>query len=354
MLQMQKRPPASIREKNRAVTKRIESLVQQCLRVDPSERPRSISLVRQALEIESGRIAKAQRRIQAHPFRASAGALATLLICASLISFGLSQLPSFERSFQAGLTHRATGEHELAIEDFHDCVRLDPSSRPAKFEYAKSLLYFGRLDDAIEAFGSLANDRQDGRSMAYLAFCFNLAGNPSAAIFWYEQLPDEFRDELAILNNLGASYLAVPHRLTIDQRLSAPESLLSKAFELDRTSSGIQLNLLHLEVVRSNVQPDYCPIVGLPYARVAMQRYSEHSIIRRLVCRWFTATMSRGADDPLRLSESDVYELKGLEPTISFWLQEPDSGSKLAVRPSEFAHQIKEYVAGGFHYTEPQ
>jgi serine/threonine protein kinase len=353
MLQMVQRRPTSIRTKNRFVSRRLEKLVQQCLKPDPADRPVSMGAIRKALQTESGSLGRAKRQFRARPLEITGALVATLLLSSGFISYLRSSSPTFESTYRSGLALRTAGDYEAAIVEFREAAQLDASSREAQFELSKSLLYAGELESAIEGFTKLARNRRDSRSIAYLAYCFSLHGNPDGAIYWYEQLPAASRKEVAVLNNLGASYLAAPHRLPFDRRLSEPEALLLKALEIEPSSSGIMLNLLHLEVAKADAQADYRPIAGLPYARAAIDHFSDYGLVRQLVCIWYSSASTRGVGLQPDSRDAHKRELNELEPTVSAWLRDLQPGSATAGRAIPLNRDNAANISGGFYYVEP-
>lgn len=282
----------SVRARNRFVSKKLEDLVLRCLKLDPDQRPSTVGEVSRELFEESKLAANLRRRAKSKPILT--GILGTLLltICALLIAFVAMRPPRFEREYHHGLQALTAGENGDAARRLRNSVLENPDFRPARFELGRALLYLGEINAAIEEFGVLARDRSDVKSLAYLGYCFNLNRIPSAAIYWYQQIPDS-TNILAVQNNLGAAYLAAPDRLPNGNRFAEPETCLLAALAVNPTSPIAGLNFIRLELAKARADASYNPIKALPYVTVVMKTFPNELLVSQFISEWYVLATER-------------------------------------------------------------
>ena len=288
-------PP--IRQRNPLVSRRLESVVLQCLAFDRGDRPPTMTAVRRDLARELRSLAAIGRTARVRPFLFSAAVGLPLAMFAGATAYVAAQPARYLRDYQEGLDLAAAGNLDDAIDYFTAAVDSKPSFTPAQFELARTRLERGEIDAAMQVFSRLARKENDAHSMAYMGYCFNLKRLSVAASPWYERALRNGAASAAIYNNLGASYLDAPPQLGQIDRVRRTEDFLCKALELDSTSPTVQLNIVRLAIGRSQFDSSYDPFGAWPFAKTVLAAAPEDRPICAHIAEWYLSVMKYEAAD---------------------------------------------------------
>jgi tetratricopeptide (TPR) repeat protein len=281
--------PPPIRRYNPLVSRRLESLILHCLAFDKNNRPATMAEVKQKLKTETRSLAAVGRFARVRPFLFASAVGLPLAILAGAAAHVAIQPPRYVSTYERGLQLASAGEFDDAIDYFAAAVDSNPSYAPARFQLARARMALGELDPAMNEFRQLARINNDGHSMAYLGYCFNLKEVPVAAIPWYERAIQSGAKTAAIYNNLAASYLEVPSQMTHPERLRLAGDYLSKALRLRPKSLAVQLNFVRHAVANAKLDPSYNPLHVWREAHSILAAAPRDPLIRLHVAMWYEA-----------------------------------------------------------------
>ena len=234
---------------NATVNVSLEALLLQCLASDPLRRPRTFEQVARALSRQLRPAATTIRLARARP--RTAYGIATALIIA--IAFGASYLalrpPYAERQHLNAIASVDENDFQNALAYLNRALEADPANQVARFDRARVYLETKEIADAIKDFLILAK-KGDGRSAAYLAYCFNLKNEPSASIHWYEKAIENGYSHWSVHNNLAMSYANGRSRFGHLERFSAAKHHLDWAKTLNADEAVVYNNAVELALLR--------------------------------------------------------------------------------------------------------
>jgi tetratricopeptide (TPR) repeat protein len=277
-------PP--LRERNPLVRANLANVVERCLAFDPRYRPATITEVQRALERELRFAPSAQRRVQAKPRKYAVILATTVFACAVSGAYWATRPPRHEVEFTRGQRAYAAGDFVGAVDHYAAAATALPDFLPIEFELARAKLAAGDIDASINLFRALAQSWNHAPSMAYLGYCFNLKEAPTPAVEWYEKAIDHELDSVAVLNNLGASYLISQSRLSKQESINRAEELLQRAIKCDNASNVVRLNLLRLELVKANRDVQYVPASAREHALQLIDGATTDPVIYAVVRGW--------------------------------------------------------------------
>jgi hypothetical protein len=144
--------------------------------------------------------------------------------------------------------------------------------------------------------------------MAYLGYCFNLKGQPGAAIPWYERAIQSGAVSVPIYNNLGASYLAAQTQYPPLEKLQLAERRLEQALAIDDASFTVQLNMVRLATARAAADRDYDPFHVWRPALAVLKAASADAKVQSIVAAWYENVLSRqsGSTEALLSSQKTM------------------------------------------------
>jgi serine/threonine protein kinase len=288
----------SIRQQNRYVDARLDSLILRCLSYDKAKRPPTMAAIKQALQIERRPWRVAARFSRVRPvFFANVACISLAAICAGGAYFAF-QPPRYLSSYERGMQLAASGDFDNAITSFTSATESNPSFSPAKFERARSLMALGDFDLAITDFHQLVRANKDPACMEYIAYCFNLKRLSVAAIPWYEMAAHEGASTIELANNLGASYVEGSSTLTVKERLALSEALLTKALQLDPTCTAVRLNFLRYSVAMTSLGNKYDPFEVWRHAEYLDGRFPNDKFIESQIATWYQSVLKRELANP--------------------------------------------------------
>jgi tetratricopeptide (TPR) repeat protein len=294
---------APLREQNRLVSRRLESIVLKCLSLETNERP-TIGHVKQTLAAERRSLAAAGRLARVRPAFFSAFVIFPGFLIATAITNISLQPPRYVKHYENGLRLFAERDFEEAMDYFSASIEANAAFSPARFEMGRALVKSGELDRAIDQFSVLVDDQNDTRSMVYIGYCFNLKGLDNVAILWYERAVKNGDESLATFNNLGASYLVAKTHFRREQCLNLAERHFANALQLDATSIPVQFNIVRLSIKKHAIDVEYDPLNVWPQAFSLLQSSQRDPLVRAQLASWYElVTAFRPAR---RTGDSDV------------------------------------------------
>jgi serine/threonine protein kinase len=283
----------SIRQYNRFVGARLESLVLRCLSYDKSKRPVTMAEVKEALQKERRPWAAAFRHARIRPVVFSIAAFVSFAIISGAAAYVALQPPRYLSNYDEGMRLASIGEFDKAASYFTSAARNNPSFSPARFQLGRAWVAKGEFDLAIDAFRQLAQDGKDSQSMEWIGYCFNLKRVSVAAIPWYEMAVQKGDHSTQLYNNLGASYLEASAPLSVKDRLDRAELYLLKALESAPSSPVIRLNVVRHARARSMVDPTYDVFAAWPHAQYVLARCPGDPFIEGQIALWYEAIRNR-------------------------------------------------------------
>jgi len=267
----------------------IQALIHKCLSYDPRQRPQSMAQLAAAIRKERQKKSTFIRYHRAHPLQ-SVAAVMVLLIVASGLTFYFAARPTYDRrAYQAGTAYAAEGKLPEAIASFDKALSSNPGFVDARFARGQAHLHRGEVDFAMRDFGDLAK-KGDVRSMAMLAYCFGRNSMRGASVPWYERAIERGVDEVAVYNNLGATYVSVQTYLSQEDRLKRAEHYLELAQQKAPSSVVVRLNAVRLATTRSFIDPAYDPSEEWQAAYHCISSRSQNSTLQRYIVMWYQAT----------------------------------------------------------------
>ena len=217
------------------------------------------------LQTQDRLIARVCRLIGARPARAAILACVGLiaLLCGTL--YLILRPPYYERQLAGGITLQQRGSYRAALDYFGRAIDSEPKRREALYERARTLLLQGNPSAALPEFSRVAEESADPRSAAYAGYCFNLTGNMSEAIPWYEIARDHGFETSGLHNNLGVSYATGRSQAGRLERLTRAQYHLERALELDQSSPVVRGNLVMLALMQSDEDPTFKPVSAVAH-----------------------------------------------------------------------------------------
>jgi tetratricopeptide (TPR) repeat protein len=290
-------PP--LRERNPLVSANLAKVVERCLAFDPRNRPATITETSRALERELRFAPSARRRVRANPRRYAAIVTSMVIACGVTGAYWATRPPRHEVEFARGQQAYAAGDFSGAVGHYAAAASALPEFVPLRFELARAKLAAGEIDSSMNLFSVLAQSSDHAPSMAYLGYCFNLKQAPTPAVEWYEKAIEHELDSVAVLNNLGASYLLSQNRLSKEESLNRAETLLQLAMKSHSASKVVRLNLLRLEIAKANRDLSYVPTLAREHALQLIDGASTDPVIYAVVRGWrdIVAQRSIASDD---------------------------------------------------------
>jgi eukaryotic-like serine/threonine-protein kinase len=288
-----------IRQYNSFVSRRLESTVLRCLAFDPCERPAAMTEIRYLLHAERRSLSAVGRRARVRPLLFSAAVGLPLVVLTGAVGHVATRPPRYLANFEKGSLLAADGEPREAAECFAAAVSNNPSFVAARFELGRMRIALGELDMAMNEFGELATgSKSDARSMAYLAYCFNLKKIHVAAIPWYERAIRNGASSAAVYNNLAASYIDASSRLPRSEQLSRADHYLRKALDPAIPSPTVQLNIVRHALAKAQSDLSYDPFRVWRQAESIVVNAPNDMFVESHVALWYHAVRSRKSVNP--------------------------------------------------------
>jgi eukaryotic-like serine/threonine-protein kinase len=306
LLEAMKDGVPGIRQYNRFVSARLESLVLQCLAYDRARRPLTIREVSDVLQRERRLSASAIRQARLRPFIYSLVAGVSLALLTGTATYLALQPPYYIKAYNNGLRFASVGDLNSAAAFFASSARDNPSFAPARFQLARARLAIGDFDLAIQEFQQLAQKDGDRNSMECAGYSFNLKRVSVAAIPWYEMALQKGQQSAALYNNLGASYLEASTTLSAKGRLDRSELYLRKALELMPSSPIIRLNIVRNAVAKAMDDPSYDPSIVWSHAQYVATNLVDEPFIEMQIAKWYEAVQASKQSKLISRSESEL------------------------------------------------
>jgi tetratricopeptide (TPR) repeat protein len=112
----------------------------------------------------------------------------SLLLCNQVKSMGLGRDYDASSSFVAGVYNARTGQKQLALNLFDECISNDYTYMPAYIE--KGLVYFDakQYQQALDVFSFAANvNRLYPDAYYYMGRCYEMMSKKDSAVFYFKQ-----------------------------------------------------------------------------------------------------------------------------------------------------------------------
>jgi serine/threonine protein kinase len=266
---------------------RLATIIQKCLAFDRNDRPPSMSQIKDALTGDRRWNSTVVRRARSRPKVFSTIAGVGLAAVVGAASYAALQPPRHERLYSAGISAAGSGDLSNAIEQFDEALSVAPSFVAARYARARTYLHLSDLDLAMKDFGELAKGG-DAKSMAMLAYSFNVQDIKTAAILWYMKALENGVTDAAVYNNLGACYLVTQTHLTQADQIASAEKYLRLAHESSLGSSiQVQLNMVRFATKKADVDPNHDPSWAWQEAFAVLRKMPQDRIIRAHISAWY-------------------------------------------------------------------
>jgi serine/threonine protein kinase len=286
--------PPHIRLINPLASRRLESIVLDCLSFDAGDRPTSMSVIQRRLQADTRLLASVIRGARVHPLAFSAVVAVPVGLTFGAAGYFALRQPVHVVAYELGLIFAAAGRFEDAALSFNNSLEAEPSFDAARLQRARVNLWLDELDLAMADFVHLAREGH-APCMAYLGYCFNLKGADVAAIPWYERAIEQGAGSMPVFNNLGASYLATKTHVSHSEQIRRAERYLLKAESLDQGSVTIQLNIVRLATLKSRFDRSYDPFSVWRNATDVLARRPHDALIRNHLDEWYRNVLQREA-----------------------------------------------------------
>jgi len=259
LIAIQRTHQPEIRSKNHIVNAELARLILECLAFDPDKRPQSMSELRERLERQYRPIARIRRRTHARPVLTKCLMVAASAVLIFTSSYLLLR-PSFHsRQLSRGLELQQRGDYQAAIVRFNQAIEGKQERQEAMYQRARTYLLQGDFANAMADFSHVSEEFFDARSAACVGYCFNLMGNMSSAIPWYERALKGGLETAGVHNNLGVCYAKGRSEAGRLERLAKAQYHLEKAMAIDKTSLAIRGNLVTVVLLRCDEDPSFNP-----------------------------------------------------------------------------------------------
>jgi tetratricopeptide (TPR) repeat protein len=253
VLRDQSAGPTPIRVLNPETPTALADIVHRCLQFHPERRTQSANELAACLAEQFGRWRQARWILLKHK-RSSMAAGVSVLLLAMSGGWTIARLPpKHERLLQQALYYRQENDLVSAEQALAKALRLDPSYADAQFEIARTKLRQHALLEANEAFFKLESLEPSARSAAYMAYCFNVQGNHSAAIPWYLKSMERGGNAPEVLNNLCCSYELGDSPLLPRKERADSHKYLTEALQQAPDFANAQYNLIRLSIQRAEM-----------------------------------------------------------------------------------------------------
>lgn len=290
-------PPSST---NPFVSRRLDVAILRCLAFNRNDRPATMLEVNAELKRESRSLSAIKRVAQIRPLFFSAIVGLPITVAAIAAVYIASAPDKYLVKYQQGLRLASAGDFGEASNYFASAVDLNPSFLLAKFQLARARLLAGNVDAAIIDFDQLVQRGNDSVSTAYLGYCFNVKDLPIAAIPWHEFSISNGNTSAAVYNNLGASYIDARSRLPLKEQFRLADQYLLRAFELNKNSATIQLNLVRLAILKSELDDAYDPFTVWRHAVTILRDTPNDPLIRFYVATWYAIVVKHETADGVK------------------------------------------------------
>lgn len=286
-------PHICLRQRNHYVPRGLESLVRDCLAIDPAERPQSMDEVRRRLQMEARWTAALRRCARRRPWLLTS--TATVLLCgvASLGILVANQPAPHVALYNSGIKAQEAGDWEEAQAIYLRALSIEPDHTPAQLELGRAYLAQGQVDLALSTLEVISLEEPlDPQLLELVGYLYNLKALPTAAIAWYEKSLEHGGGSAAAFNNLAASYLSGEPKLAQWDRLERQELYLRKAIELDPESDMIRLNLVRHAVAKAATDLTYDPREVSAIVEGLRSRSGDGDLTYRTLASWERAVQS--------------------------------------------------------------
>jgi serine/threonine protein kinase len=302
----------AIRSYNPIVSRRVESVIMQCLSFDPGDRPSTMQVVKAALRREVRPLRTFTRQARLRPVLFSAIVGLPLISISGMGAYVALQPPRYVADYQQGLRALETGELKNASSFFASSARHNSCYRPARFELGRTRIALGQLDLALEDFSRMAQDDGDAHAAAYVGYCFNCKHLPSAAIPWYEQAIRTGVGSAVLYNNLGASILDGSKNLSRREQLEQADRCFAKALALGNVQTTVELNLLRHSVAKTQLDASFNPFDLWQCAQHLAVRFNGDAIVEFHIAAWYE-TVLRFEGQPANKRVTDEHNFSAAE-----------------------------------------
>jgi Flp pilus assembly protein TadD len=202
LLGRQRRGPKSLREVRPQVSPNLARVIEQCLALDPADRPAFAAELARA--IRPGRFGRRWAARWASHHVAAILSACLLLLAMLVASYVLPARPS---ALERGRTALGSGRYEQAVRLLTEVLEAEPANAKARFTRGCAYQRLGRVDLALADYDAADKQTTDGRIKACLGYCLNRINRHGAASGYYEQAIQTGFGSPEVFNNLGYSYL---------------------------------------------------------------------------------------------------------------------------------------------------
>ena len=180
------------------------------------------------------------------------GTTITLAIGASLLTHLVSRDPYPVREYQMGIACLAAHEYQSSVDHLTRSLAASPSQPETLFARAQAFAALGNHHDAIRDLTPVDKIAEDGKKLAFLAYCCNCLKSHAEAVSIYEQAIKKGCRSAGLYNNLGYSHYT-------QGRLKSALKTLDMAVAIDTTSQVALHNRAIVQyslAIKEHVPPD--------------------------------------------------------------------------------------------------
>ncbi len=302
-LAQQKAGPGSIRTYNPEVNKSLAALIEQCLVVDPEQRPRSAKELATELRRQLKVMPRIGRWASTRKLRLGAAAAVVLAMAAAFAAASAARPSQAERYISLGLTYFEERQYQQTVSVLTDLLVISPRSYDAYLLRGHAYKRLGEFALAAADYRSASRMKPDSISYGCEAYCLTELKDISNAISRYNTALRENHPSPAILhNNLGYCHLAAGE-------ITKAQKHLAEAIRLD---AGLQVAHFNMAVcyVKKALRGAPLSAKAMVHARKAIEIGPDTADLYWVAAQLCAIT---ARNDPSEVGQAQKFILRALE-----------------------------------------
>jgi len=228
--------------------------IERCLAFQPGNRLSSAEELRSRLAAEGRLYRRAQRHVANNCRKYALTTVLTATVCLAFFAYQVQRPARQVRLFQQAMALQQARDFTGAETRLTQALAIQPGYRDAQFELARTTMLRNELKSARDEFFALYMVDQSPRAAAYVAYCFNLLGDPTSANTWYETAINLDCDAPEVHNNLAVSYELGGSSHSEAERLRRSENALRRALQQLPSSPQVRLNWICLAIRKAHLE----------------------------------------------------------------------------------------------------
>jgi serine/threonine protein kinase/Tfp pilus assembly protein PilF len=222
LLELQECGPRPL-SRNGQVDGALARLIERCLSFDAAARPQTAGDLADQLHAQLGPLPRSRRWAHRHRKLVYTGVLLAAGIGGAATGYAYSRDPYWVRMYREGLAHAERAEHDKAIESFTSSLDANPNQYDVLIARARAQKLNQEYMLALADYRDAARLNPSTRLTIKKAYCSSRVGAYDTAIALYETAIKEGIENAALLTNLACCYM---NRATLD--------MATKAMDLDK------------------------------------------------------------------------------------------------------------------------